>query len=1127
MNRTLSLQQRKNLIPKFLLGIFFFGLFFSLNAADVEAAPIKILSNSAHASGSISGTITQLLGRAFTAAEFVIHNTDATGTTYAGSSANAALSATSRYDQSGVLVPSQAPYNLYTSSWTGNPGDSTSEYNLSATYDLANNYAYSASPAMLSTTLPPTFFISPGILSYPSGYGVEWRLDETIFCSSSLSCLTAANAGMMAVLRFNHPTWNWFDVKAALRQTGVNWATGYDRTTYGFGQVNYTTANALTDGQILLQPPAAWVSTSTGRISFTVYPFKQTRRVKEVLFQFPSAPTFNAGELTLSAITALGGTKIIENTSITATTSSPFFTAVTGAYYLWFTADNATDSAANFSRVDTYSVLGPASQSEVQFNSAFNISSPVNNAISSTQSPTFTWGAADSYLGITKYQLFVDGVLNKDNITGTSSTPTSDISAGMHTWYVKAFNGGGAATTTTSTPTINIIPGYASGFTFYVDNVLGNDSNPGTQALPLATLSRAASLAAAGDTVVIVKNASVPYREMLYPANSGTSGSRITYRGVDLNNKPEIWGSADISSGWSVYGGGNPDTYQYATSTSIKVLAAGPSITTLTKKTLGTAAATLNPGEWFWVSNILYYRLAAGETMGSLHIEASMRGYGILDNTASYTSFQDIIVRYANSTGIYLSATGSIVQRAEVYESQAGVLIAGANNTIQYSVSARNRGYGINVSFPINATLSNSVIYGNTTGGLRVGTLSQAIGVIKNNIIAGNGGYSASFNFLNPPASFTATYNILDTAGDSYWNTYKGTNNFELVDPLFVATSTSNFALQQFSPAIDAGTTVAGLTTDILNNPLYGTPDIGAYEYQRPYSIGAQKISSGGLVRLYADGGYRYTAATSSDPIADLGITPVGGFSGGNTAEWMNVTVSMWQTTSPYNKQWTESSSIATSTVHTIGDFAPDSYYKISLDGTQYEILKSDAGGRLNFTYSAGYSTHTFLVEPAIIGNGPPSIIGNPDTSSYSIPGALPTPDTPSSVIVIPTPAAIENNLPPATTTISILAATTTTIVSTTTTSQIITSEKKLEAPLFTRTLKRGTKGSDVSALQKLLKKDSSIYPEGIVNGSFGPATERAVQRFQKKFNLVSSGTPQTTGYGAVGPKTRAYIVKK
>ncbi|MDP2946077.1 MAG: peptidoglycan-binding protein [bacterium] len=70
----------------------------------------------------------------------------------------------------------------------------------------------------------------------------------------------------------------------------------------------------------------------------------------------------------------------------------------------------------------------------------------------------------------------------------------------------------------------------------------------------------------------------------------------------------------------------------------------------------------------------------------------------------------------------------------------------------------------------------------------------------------------------------------------------------------------------------------------------------------------------------------------------------------------------------------------------------------------------------------------------------------------------------------------------------------------------------------FVRPLALGLRHTDVSNLQKALKTDSSIYSEGLVTGYFGPATLRAVQKFQEKYGLASSGVP---GYGNVGPKTR------
>ncbi len=64
----------------------------------------------------------------------------------------------------------------------------------------------------------------------------------------------------------------------------------------------------------------------------------------------------------------------------------------------------------------------------------------------------------------------------------------------------------------------------------------------------------------------------------------------------------------------------------------------------------------------------------------------------------------------------------------------------------------------------------------------------------------------------------------------------------------------------------------------------------------------------------------------------------------------------------------------------------------------------------------------------------------------------------------------------------------------------------------------------EVTELQEWLADMPDIYPEGLVTGYFGPATERAVQRYQAKHGIVSSGDPDTTGYGVFGPMTRGKV---
>lgn len=78
--------------------------------------------------------------------------------------------------------------------------------------------------------------------------------------------------------------------------------------------------------------------------------------------------------------------------------------------------------------------------------------------------------------------------------------------------------------------------------------------------------------------------------------------------------------------------------------------------------------------------------------------------------------------------------------------------------------------------------------------------------------------------------------------------------------------------------------------------------------------------------------------------------------------------------------------------------------------------------------------------------------------------------------------------------------------------------------PQIGRSLKLGSTGDDVTRLQQFLARDTTIYPEGTVSGYYGPLTEAAVRRWQTKFNIVSSGNPEATGYGVVGPRTAAAI---
>ena len=77
--------------------------------------------------------------------------------------------------------------------------------------------------------------------------------------------------------------------------------------------------------------------------------------------------------------------------------------------------------------------------------------------------------------------------------------------------------------------------------------------------------------------------------------------------------------------------------------------------------------------------------------------------------------------------------------------------------------------------------------------------------------------------------------------------------------------------------------------------------------------------------------------------------------------------------------------------------------------------------------------------------------------------------------------------------------------------------------PNLTRNLSRGLRGADVTALQTFLISQNLLASDS-ATGFFGALTESAVKQWQSNNNIASNGTPATTGWGAIGPRTRAAI---
>jgi hypothetical protein len=260
--------------------------------------------------------------------------------------------------------------------------------------------------------------------------------------------------------------------------------------------------------------------------------------------------------------------------------------------------------------------------------------------------------------------------------------------------------------------------------------------------------------------------------------------------------------------------------------------------------------------------------------------------------------------------------------------------------------AAQDHGDGTHNSNPV---YKNNVVYNlNTAAPKFVRVTSNNTAIFDDNV----------YWSLTPSDSGSFIYPGVSVNSFSSWQSAGFDIHSSLIDPQIG----TDYKLAYSSPAIDSGTPISGLTTDYLNHHIYGTPDIGAYEYQPPYTIGTDNPNITSPIRIYADGKYRYTSTTSGSSVAKLSIAPSGGFGTGDYSQWMDVTVNTWHTSSDYYKSWTETSSnSALVTNHTIGDLKPNTYYTLKLETVNQTTYLSNGTGQITFTYSGGYSTnHTF-----------------------------------------------------------------------------------------------------------------------------------------------------------------------
>jgi hypothetical protein len=378
----------------------------------------------------------------------------------------------------------------------------------------------------------------------------------------------------------------------------------------------------------------------------------------------------------------------------------------------------------------------------------------------------------------------------------------------------------------------------------------GNDSNPGTQGAPLATIQRGVNLAKAGDTVSVANGTYGPnghytcgiqcngYAAPVTISNSGTASAPIT---IAAQNK---WGATlDCQLPYGYSGDGTDgvqacDAYFYFQGSASYITISGFDI----QREFWTGAmVNANNSHISFIGNHFHnignriYSVPSGTS--SYGIEGVFAGTTATYITWDRNEFNNIgrlphpgsIINddYSHDHGLYIYNGPYTITNNIFYGQPAGWNIQTspgshdmviANNTFIGGANPQKNGCIILWGQNTNVTLQNNIFYNGRSYAIDNYATVQVGSIADHNIIFGSSG------------------GLIGSIGGSILST----NNRLNTDPLFVSPATNDYHLRAGSPAIDTGASVM-VPIDFDGNLRPSGPafDVGAYEYGGTSGLGA------------------------------------------------------------------------------------------------------------------------------------------------------------------------------------------------------------------------------------------------------------------------------------------------
>ncbi len=365
------------------------------------------------------------------------------------------------------------------------------------------------------------------------------------------------------------------------------------------------------------------------------------------------------------------------------------------------------------------------------------------------------------------------------------------------------------------------LAGSAQAATYYVSTT-GSDSNPGTQSAPFRHVSKGASAAHAGDTVIVMDGT---YDNEGQVADSGGGGSVVTVTNVGTASAPitimaQNRGKAILNAAAS------------------------------SQSSLGCSAAWAYFDLSYTAYVIIQGFVIENACINAFHANANahditirwneIKNIGNWNNPASSLSPTGI---YINNSEYNFTFDGNIwhdIGGGTNVNQQHAIYTAASNVTIVNNVFYnQTHGWDIQTSAGRNIYIANNTFAFPNPGrqghivlwdGGNNGSLANVI--VENNIF-----YQpldiAVVSLLGAPINgCTIQYNIVTTG--SMWDNGSSCsmgNNMTSTDPMLVNPSGLDFHLQTGSPAIGTGMTLSYTTVDFSNVTRTGNYDRGAFAY--------------------------------------------------------------------------------------------------------------------------------------------------------------------------------------------------------------------------------------------------------------------------------------------------------